>query len=55
MKVITRQEANLTTWLLSQISLLEQQSGKQVQSLDLAYAPDGNVSVDLVFVGDTAA
>ncbi|WP_151708793.1 hypothetical protein [Acinetobacter brisouii] len=54
MKVITRQEANLTTWLLSQVSLLESQTGKSIQSLELTYSPEGGVGVDLVFVSDNA-
>lgn len=50
LKKITREEANLTTWLLGQISLLEQQSGKKVTALDLAYeGQSGGTGINLQF------
>lgn len=52
MKVITRQEADLTTWLLSQVSLLESRTGKQIQHLELAYSPTDGVGVELTFAPD---
>ncbi|WP_171194810.1 hypothetical protein [Acinetobacter sp. A47] len=50
LKKITREEANLTTWLLGQISLLEQQSGKKVTALDLSYeGQSGGTGINLQF------
>ncbi|MBF6813639.1 hypothetical protein HN283_14015 [Acinetobacter baumannii] len=37
MKTITREEANLTTWLLGQVGLVESQTGRKVEKLELTY------------------
>lgn len=49
LKTITREEANLTTWLLSQVALLEQ-NGKKVATLELVYdGINGGTGINLAF------
>ncbi|EHU1449490.1 hypothetical protein A1Z81_RS09810 [Acinetobacter baumannii] len=49
MKTITREEANLTTWLLGQVSLVESQTGRKVEKLELTYdAVTGENGINLI-------
>ncbi|EMB2321423.1 hypothetical protein ACN1NW_000380 [Acinetobacter baumannii] len=49
MKTITREEANLTTWLLGQVNLVESQTGRKVQTLELTYdGTTGGTGINLV-------
>ena len=49
LKTVTREEANLTNWLLSQIAMLEQQTGKKITTLELAYdGTTGESGINLV-------
>lgn len=50
-KRITREEANLTSWCLSQVQNVEITTGKTVQSLKLEYV-DGSVGVELIYAPD---
>jgi len=49
MKTITREEANLTTWLLGQVNLVESQTGRKVEALELTYdGATGGTGINLV-------
>lgn len=48
MKLVSKEEANLITWLGGQVSLIESTTGKKVEKLELAYAAEGT-GVNLEF------
>lgn len=54
-KTISPQEANLISWFNSQLSILEQQSGKSVDKLTLSIdrAVSNDISISLVLVDKT--
>lgn len=56
---VTRQESNLTNWMLSEVALVESQSGRKISALTLVYNVDGDgnsvVGVDLKYVEPTVA
>lgn len=48
MKLISKEEANLITWLNGQVGLIESTSGKKVEKLELIYTTEGT-GVNLEF------
>ena len=48
MKLVSKEEANLITWLTGQVSLIESTTGKKVEKLELAYTTEGT-GVNLEF------
>ena len=55
-KTISLQEANLISWFNSQLSVLEQQSGKRIDKLTLSIdrAVSNDISISLVLVDKEA-
>ena len=54
LKMVTPEEANLITWMLSQVQLLESRTGKKISTLELAYDGEtGGTGIDLQYSGQS--